>query len=324
VTSGAASRNYYRAFGRCLSAGIEFPELARSAKTTPDWTLDVASPGGVSTGGLLLGEEHLYGNVAARLYEHAAGHRVEVDDTGAYDLIGGGATIRWLPGADPWWDFGRGHLLGRVLATAMHFSGLLVLHGSAIQTRDGVVAILGLKGSGKSTLALALVAAGARLATDDTLPIELGAEGPIAWPGVHSVRLHPDMLKHADLPPVFDAGRDGKHVTAPLVESRVMTEPAPLRGIYVLHPAVSASPERIVDAGGLDPLRSTASLAAFAKIGRMLGRDQAKVILDRAGDVARYVPVETLLVHRDLERLPDAAAEILAWNGGPAEAAARP
>jgi hypothetical protein len=323
VTSGGSSRNYYRAFGRCLSAGIEFPELARIPPATPAWTFDVASPGEVSTGGSLLGEEYLYGSVAARLYAHPAGHRIEVDDTGAYDLTEGGATVRWLPGAEPWWDFGRGHLLGRVLATAMHFSGLLVLHGSAVQTRDGVVALLGLKGSGKSTLALALVAAGARLATDDTLPIELGTDTAIAWPGVHSVRVRPDMLGHPDLPPVFDAGRDGKHVTAPLDESRVMTEPAPLRAIYLLQPGVSASPSQVVDIAALDTLRGAASLAAFAKVGRMLGREEAKVILDRAGDVATRVPVETLLVHRDVDRLPDVAAEILAWNGGPVAPAAR-
>jgi hypothetical protein len=55
----------------------------------------------------------------------------------------------------------------------------------------------------------------------------------------------------------------------------------------------------------------------------MLGREEAKVILDRAGDVATRVPVETLLVHRDVDRLPDVAAEILAWNGGPVAPAAR-
>jgi len=321
VTTGAASRYHYRAFGRCLSAGIEFPELASIPPVAPDWTFDVASPGGVSTGGRLIGEEPLYKGVSARLYQHAAGYRIEVDDTGGYDLTEGCSMIRWLPRAEPWWDFGRGHLLGRVLATAMHFSGLLVLHGSAVRTRDGVVAFLGLKGAGKSTLALALVASGARLATDDTLPIELGTDAAIVWPGVHSVRLRPDMLERPDMrgTQVLDVGRDGKHATAPLDESRVMTEPAPLRAIYILHPAVSAHPGRIVDGAALDPLRSTASLAAFAKIGRMLGRDEAKALLDRAGDVARLVPVETLLVHRELDRLPDVAAEILTWHGGPAE-----
>jgi hypothetical protein len=280
----------------------------------------------VSTGGRLLGEEPLYENVSARLYEHAAGHRIEVDDTGAYDLIHGGSKIRWLPGIDPWWDFGRGHLLGRVLATAMHFSGLLVLHGSAVQTREGVVAFLGLKGSGKSTLALALVASGARLATDDTLPLELGPDLPSVWPGVHSLRVRPDMLDRPDLrgTHVHDAGRDGKHATAPLDVSRVMTEPAPLRALYMLQPAVSTAPSRIVESGALDPLRGTAALAAFAKAGRMLGRGEAMTLLDRAGEVAKRVPVETLLVHRDIDRLAEVAAEVLSWHGGPIETPGTP
>jgi hypothetical protein len=318
VTAPAAPRYHYRAFGRSLSSTIEFPELAMSASTVPHWTFEVVSPGGVSTGGRLLGEEPLYKGVGARLYEHALGHRVEVDDTGSYDITAGGSNIRWLPRADPWWDFGRGHLLGRVLATAMHFAGLLVLHGSAVRTRDGVVAFLGLKGAGKSSLALALVASGARHATDDTLPIALGADTATVWPGIHSVRLHPDMLERPDLrgTPVLGAGRDGKHATAPLNEARVMTEPAPLRAIYLLHPAVSNHRDRLVDGAALDPLRSTASLAAFAKVGRMIGAGEAKTLLDRAGEVARLVPVESLLVHRDLDRLPEVAAEILSWHGG--------
>jgi hypothetical protein len=320
--TGAGTRYSYRAFGRCLSAGIEFPELASIAyPTAPAWTFDLARAGGMSTGGQLLGGEPLYKNVAARLYEHPSGHRVEIDDTGVYDLTEGGSKIRWAPLPEPWWDFGRGHLLGRVLATAMHFSGLLVLHGAAVRAREGVVAFLGVKGTGKSSLALAMVGSGARLATDDTLPIQLGSGGAIVWPGVHSLRLHPDMLERPDLrgTRVFDAGRDGKHATAPLDESRVMKEPAPLRAIYLLQPALSSNPGRIVDSAQLDSLRSTASLAAFAKIRRMLGQREAKTLLDRAGDVAKAVPVETLLVHREIERLPDVAAQILARHGGPAE-----
>ena len=319
MTSGAAPRHHYRAFGRSLSSAIEFPELARALSTAPDWTFDLVSPSAVSTGGRLLGEEPLYKSVSARLYEHASGHRIEVDDTGAYDITEGGSKIGWLPGADPWWDFGRGHLLGRVLATAMHFSGLLVLHGSAVRTRDGVVAFLGLKGAGKSTLALALVASGARLATDDTLPIALGTDTATVWPGIHSVRLHPDALERPDLrgTPVLDAGRDGKHATAPLDEARVMTEPAPLRAIYLLHPAISGDRKQVVGGAALDALRSTASLAAFAKVGRMLGPGESMTLLDRASEVARLVPVESLLVHRDIDRLPEVAAELLSWHGGP-------
>lgn len=320
VPSGRPSRlptdglHYYRVFGHGLSSEVELPELEPVDVCTPRWAFRLLAAGEASSGGRLLGEEPLYGDVSARLYRHAAGYRIEVDDTGIYDLTSDGARIGWLPNPEPWWDFGRGHLLGRVLATAMHFSGQLVLHGSAVAT-GGVVAFLGEKGAGKSSLALALVRQGARLVTDDTLPLAVEA-GCMAWPGVHSIRLRPDMAspdlmggKESSLP-----GRDGKLTTAPLDSASVLDEPAPLRAIYLVQPAISTDPARSVQRFELDPVRAAAAITGFAKIGVMLGPGEAGSLLERAAAVAGTVPVYVLAVHRAAEELEHAAKEILAWH----------
>lgn len=318
--------HHYRAFGHCLASEIEIPELEPVDPQPAHWTFELMAAGKASSGGRLLGEEALYADVSARLYRHGDGYRIEVDDTGVYDLSPDGARIRWLPNAEPWWDFGRGHLLGRVLSTAMHFAGLLVLHGSAVEVEGGVIAFLGVKGAGKSTLALALVREGARLVTDDTLPIDVEA-GCAVWPGIHSLRLRPDTadadLLSSELTTAggdgTTLGRDGKLTTAPLDRSRVMTTPGPLRAVYLLQPGRSRDAERVLERSDLDAVRATAALTGFSKIAAMLGADEAGTLLDRAAAVAQSVPVHLLLVHRATDRLADVAREIVAWHG-PTEA----
>lgn len=307
--------HYYRAFGHGLSSEIELPELERVAACAPRWAFRLLVDGEASSGGRLLGEEPLYGDMSARLYHHVGGYRVEVDDTGVYELTSDGSRIGWRPNPEPWWDFGRGHLLGRVLATAMHFSGQLVLHGSAVGVGRGVVAFLGPKGAGKSTLALALVRQGARLVTDDTLPLAAGSEC-LAWPGVHSLRLRPDVAQPRLVETTESGliGRDGKLTTDPLDPSRVLDVPAPLRAIYLVQPALSSDPERSAQRFDLDPVRATAAITGFAKIGVMLGKGEAETLLDRAAVVARLVPVYVLAVHRAAERLEHVAKEIVAWH----------
>lgn len=306
----------YSAFGQGLCSSLDFPELRRSSGSEVRWRFGLMEDGEQSTDGWLLGTEPLYRNVEARLYQRPNGFRIEVDDTGIYDFSPDGSTIGWLPNPEPWWDFGRGHLLGRVLSTSMHFNGLMVLHASAVMTADGSIALLGTKGSGKTTLALSLVDAGARLVTDDTLPVS--PEDCLAWPGIHSLRLtHESASFQTSLGPLAPPGRDGKIVAGPLDEMLTTDVPTNLRAIYLVEPAVSHDPNQVVARTTLDPLRATAALVAHAKSGRMLGRDQVGVLFDRAERIASRIPVRVLAVHRDTDRLSEMAQRIIEWHGGP-------
>lgn len=302
----------YEAYGECLSSRVAFPELRESAATETRWSFAQVERLEPMRDARELGDDHIYGEVHARLFAHGTGHRILVDDTGEFDIADDGHHMRCSPRPDAWPDFVRAHLLGRVLSTAMFLDGRLPLHGSAVAVDGGVIAFLAPKGFGKSSLALALTAAGARLVSDDTLPVVDGPE-PIAWPGVHSVRVHDDVIETVGMDrPTLDT-REGKRIVTGLDSHQLQREPAPLRAIYLLAPV-----EGDVDAVARTELSATISaisIVAHVKIGRMLGPDFAATMLTRAASIARCVPVFQLRVQRELDRLPAAATTLLGWHG---------
>lgn len=305
---------HYVAYGSCLASDIEFPELRPSEVTTARWRVRRGRLAAMRDE-RALGAERIYGSVDAHLVAHADGHRIVVDDTGAYELSSDGRTVTFEPREGAWPDFARAHLLGRVLATAMYLDGWLPLHGSAVETAAGVVALLAPKGYGKSSLALALADAGARLATDDTLPVEPRAGAPpIAWPGVHSLRLRDDTLAEFGVAGTV-ASPDGKRVVTSLAPSRLMHAPAPLAALYILAPvAVDGGPP--VRRTPLPETLGAIAVVSHVKVGGMLGAGAAPTTLERSARIARAVPVHRLETARDVSRLGAVAREILSWHGG--------
>lgn len=112
---------------------------------------------------------------------------------------------------------------GTVVAFLLAASGRYVLHGSAVDVGGRAMAFVGSSGQGKSTMATVMCAAGARLITDDILPLEFegerdGATTVRCLRSTHELRLRP---KAAELLDRFgtDAGRrltaDERHALAP-------------------------------------------------------------------------------------------------------------
>jgi len=312
----------YAVCGGSLRSSVVFPELQRTRTDRPTWSFDVrgADPPRAETE--LLGEEAIYGDVHARLYRWSAGYRIVVDDTGTFDLSDDGATIEAYPLDTAWPDFLRAHLVGRVLATALHLSGILTLHGSAVALGDAAVAFLAPKHYGKSTLALGLVRAGATLMSDDALPIEAGAP-PMARPGVHSLRLRSDSAALLAGPGPRPASRDGKELVTDVPIHLRREAPAPLRAVYLLTPAATITGGMAALRRPLAPVEAAVGLVAHAKIGSMLGAWGAPVVLRQAVELVRSVPVYTLAVLRELPSLPDVVRTILEWHGGRYDVAPR-
>lgn len=308
-------QRHYTVYGECLGSTLPFPELPEVAPMPARWTFETSPLLAPMIDPVELGTDLIYDEVRGRLFSHAAGHRISVDDTGHFELSMDRRRVTWEERADAWPDFVRAHLMGRVLATALYLDGLLPLHGSAVETRDGVIAFLAPKGFGKSTLALALTEAGARLVTDDTLPVE-PTSTPRAWPGVHSLRVHDDALAAMGVArPALDT-REGKRIVTTLTGGRLMSRPAPLAAIYLLVPVTPESGDtaRVT----LPPMLAAIGIVAHVKIGRMLGPAAAAPMLERAAEIARHVPVHRLRTPRDLAQLPAVAATILGWHGVPA------
>lgn len=304
--------HHYSAFGARLSSTLKFPELRPIEAGPARWTFQVVGVLSEMDAGVLLGEESIYADVKARLFRHASGHRIEVCDTGRFEIRGGG-EILWCPTADPWWDFGRGHLLGRVIATALYLEGIHTLHGSGVELNGGVVGFLAPKFTGKSTLALNLCRAGAALVTDDSLPVEITPDEVLAHPGVHSIRLR-TMAEAEEA--VESTGRDGKFRLTDLPMERRMERAKPLQALYLLRSVQEnegdASVLRVPIPGPLCMMR----LLAHAKIGEMLGSSAGPFLLDHAATLAGRVKIEELHVVRHRERLPEVVAKLLEWHGG--------
>jgi hypothetical protein len=213
-------------------------------------------------------------------------------------------------------------ILGRILPTALHAAGTLCLHGSAVALDGRGIAFLAPKLHGKSTLALALANAGARLLTDDTLPVDPGPPVTVG-PGVHSVRLWGDSAERIAGSRVRSNRMPGgaKHVFDELPESQITLERVPLAAVYLLKPVAPLAGGEAVRRARVAAVPAAMSIVTQLKVGAVLGGEESARSFDRAVRVAESVPVFSLEVVRDFARMPDVVAQLLAWHGAPSPAA---
>ena len=301
----------YEIFGGRLRSEVLLPELPEAQPGSANWTFRVADERPPLLAPLRLGEERLVDSVSVRLDRGADRFRLSFDDTGTFDVRFDGAEITWYPqpGVDE--ELARVDLLGRVLSLAIHAQGDLALHASAVEFEGRAVAFLGAKGRGKSTMALSLVAAGARLLTDDTLRLRLDSPC-LATPGLRMARLWSDSAsalgRHEGARPEPEGG---KLVVDTLAEGQLATAPAPLDAVYVLAPASAEAP---VSRAPLPPLPAVLGILPHAKLAPLLGRTEGGMLMDRVAQLVRAVPVFALEVPRDLRQLGDVTRRILDWH----------
>lgn len=310
----------HRVFGGVLHAPWPFPELpVAPPDARAHWTLEQA--GEVPAVALVpLGEEAV--NQAARvaLARHDGGLRLTYSDTGTFDVLDDGRRLRWYPGAGADPAIARADVTGRVLPAALHLQGGLALHASAVAVAGQAIAFAAPKRHGKSTLAWALVRAGARLLTDDVLPLE-GTAPVLARPGVHALLLGDDS-GHA-LGVADDAGerRGPKRLLRDLPDDALQATPLPLAAVYLLHPVHPDASRPAARRARLAGPAAALGLTAHARLGALL-RASAGEVLQRAAAVAGSVPVYGLEVARDLGQLDAAVDALLGWHGARAPGAA--
>ena len=269
-----------------------------------------------------LGVDQVDASANVRLYRSAAGGISVYDDTGRFDIDAVGQTIVWRAPRDVSEDAARLDVMNRVLATAMHAAGDVCFHASAVAIGGEAITFLGAKGFGKSTLAWALVRAGARLLTDDTLRVQLD-ETPLAYPGVHELRLRRDAATR--LPPdLFEARIAGDRLVVDALEiDRLQGEPVPIGALYLLAPVADLPGSAAARVSALPPVPSALALVRHAKIAPLLVGAEAVALLDRVVALARRVPVRLLEVARDFSRLDEVVADVLASHGDGVGASAR-
>ncbi len=126
---------------------------------------------------------------------------------------------------------------GPVMLFVRHRRGRPSLHASAVVTASGVVAFLGPRGRGKSTMAASFLRRGARLLTDDALPLLARDDGIYGTPGPPFMKVWHETAQHtldlADELPSLMASVDKKLLAIEGRYARAHTS-ARLRAMYLL------------------------------------------------------------------------------------------
>lgn len=306
--------HHHSVFGGHLASELPFPELATVDPAEPDWTLRTATPPPPPRRAEVVGEDSLNG-VGIRLLSDDAGFRLELDDTGTFDVSADGTTIHWYPGPRSPDRVVRADVMSRALVIALHIRGRLCLHGSAVAVSSGAIAFVAPSRHGKSSLAFSLVQAGARLLTDDILVVD--AESAEATPGVQHVRLWQDAVEslRADEAPGRLSRPGRKDVLSNLPEEMLADGSAPLRAIYNLRPMRDEPSEPAVARTRLPPREAALTILRHARLGNLLSGQEAARVLQRATSLARIVPVYDLKIARNWQRLPEAVQLLVEWHG---------
>lgn len=306
----------YAVFGGCLrSDELAFPELHSGFGRKPDWSLRIAGNAIVEEPCELLGVS-TYVRCRVALYRTPNGFRLHHSCSGDFDISTDGRDILWHPCPGVGSEMARNDVLGRVLSVSLHLSGMMPLHGSAVAFEDSAVAFLAPKHHGKSTLATALTHAGGALLTDDTVAVEPGPPAFIR-PGVCSARLNRDSASRLFEEEIGQRrALDGKHVIDYATDFSPPADRIPLSTIYLLKPATpggAAAARR----SRLSASQAAISILANAKIGMLLGKEQTRRTFECSVTLARSVPVYSLEVVRDLERIDEVVELISGWHQQP-------
>jgi hypothetical protein len=330
----AAAMYHYRLFGGILRSDLEIPELEEGATGIPTWTLRSVAGAPPSMEVEHLGTDAVNQNARVHLYRHASGLRMVFDDTGCFDISDDGSRIDWTHSIDVSRSNARADLTSRVLAASLYASGTLCLHGSAVVPESEAIGFVAPKYHGKSTLAMALVRSGARLLTDDTLPVAAGPPA-VAQPGLHATRLWPDSAERVGMgspQPEGDSGAqqpEGQSVYAApkrlfsaLPGAHVSHDAHPLAALYLLSPVREPRDGAPVWRTRLTPIQSALLMIGHAKLAPLLTKSEAPALFRKAAQLAAEVPVYRLNVVRDLDRLDEVVHTIRSWHSAVASAIA--
>jgi hypothetical protein len=196
-------------------------------------------------------------------------------------------VLREADGVDP--GLSRVLTTGGMLAFQLYLRGEAVLHASAVEDDDGVIAFVGYSGMGKSTMATLMCAEGAALVTDDVLRLDRTDDGFAARLGATEVRLR----KGADtLVDRFGGRAPGRRVSADA--RHVLQLGAGARDRRPLRAVVVPQPDR--EGGELVVRRRTGTAALFELLHypRLHGWVDERVQgvhLRHLAEIARSVPV---------------------------------
>lgn len=226
-----------------------------------------------------------------------------------------GREIRFAPAAGALEESVQVYLLGQAFSFALVKAGFEPLHATAIELNGDAFAMVGESGQGKSTLAASFLAAGFRLLTDDLLLVAPGEPPLRAYPGPARIKLLPDSAARLVGPVATSVPMNpetDKHIIPIAPEGRC-SEPARLRGIYLLE---HAEPGRPVIR--IEPLANREAFLAL--VGHTFNRylldpDRLRRQMAEVPRLLNAVPVKRIIYPPTFERLGDVHNALLCDAG---------
>ncbi|MEM7134234.1 MAG: hypothetical protein AAF702_48640 [Chloroflexota bacterium] len=219
--------NYtYRAYGLTITSHIELPELTPSTGA-PDLHIKIES----------VPHSPLAQQAPDGFIQAAAGQTLLLlgEYVGANLLVRNGNEILVEMTQPEKVEEIRLAILGFGLTALLFQRGYLVLHGNAIQTVGGAIAVCGQQRAGKSTLTTALYKRGFNIIADDLAAVDLWSAVPVVMPGFPRLKLWKDTLEY------FDEPIDSLQPIQPSVEKynfplngSFHCRPEPLNALYIL------------------------------------------------------------------------------------------
>lgn len=198
-------------------------------------------------------------------------------------------------------------LLGSVIAVALHYRGVLALHGNALAINGDGVVILGDKGQGKSTLTAYLVAHGHQLVSDDVSAVTMDAEGKATvHKGALQLKLWPDSLERC-----FGRSAEDFMMVSQWSEKRSFPaqahscteENVRLRRIYILGEDEVLRSEPVTGNGGWRHLVTHTHPARFGS--RLLQGESGRQHFTACAQLAQSVPMTHLFRPKSFDRLAE-------------------
>ncbi|MBI4868132.1 MAG: hypothetical protein HY816_14390 [Candidatus Wallbacteria bacterium] len=217
---------------------------------------------------------------------------LRIPSVGRYLVVEGREIhVDALPGVDE--AAVRLYLLGTALGALLHQRGLLVLHGSAVETAGGTVLFVGPSGHGKSTLAALFLHRGYRVLADDLAAVDTEGERLKLLPGLPHMSLTPDSLARLGIQTeAILQVQPGSQKHRVSLGTGPAGAPTPVRAVYVLSPGEDCG-LRLTPLTGLQAARALTDNTYRLGLLKAMGLSGARHFRQVCA-VARRVPIARL------------------------------
>jgi hypothetical protein len=243
------------------------------------------------------------GAIAAYAYSVHGEHWVDLPGVGRFrfGVRRDGVTAIPEPRAHPsliWDAYYR-----TVLPLVLHVLGYEVLHASATDTPQGIVAFCGASGAGKSTLVAALAQRGYAAVADDAVSVEVSGAATTVSPLPFTIHLRPASVAY------FRESRP-LQATPPSCGARIAKEQRPLVALCLLQRKPEAGRGDVIDTIRLPPSEAFLAVLTHAYCFSLADTQRKGQMVRHYLELISRIPVYEVRFEADWQRLAQIVTEI--------------